>query len=235
MASAHAWGSSRLRSAIPKNGWRRPANEQSPLKASPTEASSRYLRTTWIRRRYPTRWNYFRLPMRKSGARITTMTKGNRMLTQPTIEKLNSMKLTAMARAFADQMQCPDMALLSFEERFGLIVDYQMTDLDNRRMQNRLRNAKLRLSASIEDLDFRQGRGVDRSQVMSLAGNQWVKSHHNILVTGPTGAGKSYLACALAQKACRDGPPSSTRECRDCFRRSRCPDSMAATARSLHQ
>ena len=110
-----------------------------------------------------------------------------------------------MARAFADQMQCPDMAQLCFEERFGLIVDYQMTDQENRRMQNRLKNAKLRLSASIEDLDFRQGRGVDRSQIMALAGNQWVKSHHNILVTGPTGAGKSYLACALAQKACRDG------------------------------
>jgi DNA replication protein DnaC len=127
------------------------------------------------------------------------------MLTQPTIEKLNSMKLTAMARAFADQMQCPDMAQLSFEERFGLIVDYQMTDLENRRMQNRLKNAKLRMSASLEDLDFRQGRGLDRSTVMSLALNQWVKSYHNILVTGPTGAGKSYLACALAQKACRDG------------------------------
>jgi len=127
------------------------------------------------------------------------------MLTQPTIEKLNSMKLAAMARAFADQLQCPDMTALSFEERFGLIVDYQMTDLENRRMLNRLKNAKLRLSASIEDLDFRQGRGMDRSTVMSLAQNQWVKSHHNILVTGPTGAGKSYLACALAQKACRDG------------------------------
>ena len=127
------------------------------------------------------------------------------MLTQPTIEKLNSMKLTAMARAFADQMQCPDITQLSFEERFGLIVDYQMTDLENRRMQNRLKNAKLRMSASLEDLDFRQGRGLDRSTVMSLALNQWVKSHHNILVTGPTGAGKSYLACALAQKACRDG------------------------------
>ena len=127
------------------------------------------------------------------------------MLTQPTIEKLNSMKLTAMAKAFADQMQCPDITQLSFEERFGLIVDYQMTDLENRRMQNRLKNAKLRMSASLEDLDFRQGRGLDRSTVMSLALNQWVKSHHNILVTGPTGAGKSYLACALAQKACRDG------------------------------
>lgn len=127
------------------------------------------------------------------------------MLTQPTIEKLNAMKLNAMARSFADQMKCPDMTQLSFEERFGLIVDYQMTDLENRRMQNRLKNAKLRLSASVEDLDFKQGRGMERSTVMSLAGNQWVKSHHNILVTGPTGAGKSYLACALAQKACRDG------------------------------
>lgn len=127
------------------------------------------------------------------------------MLTQPTIEKLNSMKLTAMAKAFADQMQCPDITQLPFEERFGLIVDHQMTDLENRRMQNRLKKAKLRLPASLEDLDFKQGRGLDRSTVMSLALNQWVTSHHNILVTGPTGAGKSYLACALAQKACRDG------------------------------
>lgn len=127
------------------------------------------------------------------------------MLTQPTIEKLIAMKLPAMARAFADQMQRPDMASLSFEERFGLLVDLQATDIDNRRMQNRLKAAKLRLSASIEDLDLRQGRGLDRATILSLAQNQWVRSHHNILITGPTGAGKSYLACALAQKACRDG------------------------------
>jgi DNA replication protein DnaC len=127
------------------------------------------------------------------------------MLTQPTIEKLNSMKLTAMAKAFADQMQCPDITQLTFEERFGLIVDHQMNDLENRRMQSRLKKAKLRLPASLEDIDFKQGRGLDRATVMSLALNQWVTSHHNILVTGPTGAGKSYLACALAQKACRDG------------------------------
>jgi len=127
------------------------------------------------------------------------------MMTQPTIDKLYSMKLSAMARSFSDQLQSPDMASLSFEERFGLIVDYQMTDLENRRMLSRLKNARLRLSAAIEDLDFRQGRGLDRSTVMSLARNHWVKSHHNILVTGPTGVGKSYLACALAQKACRDG------------------------------
>ncbi|MFZ1986992.1 MAG: IS21-like element helper ATPase IstB [Desulfatitalea sp.] len=127
------------------------------------------------------------------------------MLTQPTIEKLTAMKLSAMAKAFADQMQRPDMAALSFEERFGLIVDVQMTELENRRMQSRLKAAKLRLSSAIEDLDLRPGRGLDRGTIMSLAQNPWVRNHHNLLITGPTGAGKSYLACALAQKACRDG------------------------------
>jgi len=72
-------------------------------------------------------------------------------------------------------------------------------------MQSRLKSAKLRLSATVEDLDFRPSRNMDRSMIMSLAQNQWVRSHQNILVTGPTGAGKSYLGCALAQKACRDG------------------------------
>jgi len=127
------------------------------------------------------------------------------MLTQPTIQKLQAMKLYAMAKAFDEQLQCPDMLSLSFEERFGLLVDRQVTDLENRRMQNRLKNARLRLNASIEDLDFRPDRGLDRSVVMSLAQNQWVQGHHNVLITGMTGAGKSYLACALAQKACRDG------------------------------
>ena len=127
------------------------------------------------------------------------------MLTQPTIDKLNTMKLSAMAKAFAEQMQRPDLTGLSFEERFGLLVDCQMTDLENRRMHNRLKSARLRLPACVEDLDLRADRGLDRSLVLSLAQNQWVRSHHNILITGPTGAGKSYLACALANKACRDG------------------------------
>lgn len=127
------------------------------------------------------------------------------MLIQPTIDKLNAMGLAAMAQAFSDQLNCPDMAALSFEERFGLIIDFQMTANDNRRMRNRLKSARLRLSAAIEDLDFRAERNLDRATIMSLAQNQWVKRHHNILITGPTGAGKSYLACALAQKACRDG------------------------------
>ena len=127
------------------------------------------------------------------------------MLTQPTIEKLHAMRLSAMARAFQEQTANPNMAQLSFEERFGLIVDQQMTEMEDRRMQSRLKSAKLRLSATVEDLDFRPSRNMDRSMIMSLAQNQWVRSHQNILVTGPTGAGKSYLGCALAQKACRDG------------------------------
>jgi len=127
------------------------------------------------------------------------------MLTRPTIDKLNAMGLAAMAQAFQDQMNSPDMTALSFEERFGLIVDFQATAIENRRMRNRLKSARLRLAASIEDLDFRSSRNLDRATVMSLAQNRWVLSHHNILITGPTGAGKSYLACALAQKACRDG------------------------------
>lgn len=127
------------------------------------------------------------------------------MLTQPTVEKLRFMKLHAMADAFREQLNCPDMAQLSFEERFGLLVDQQMLSLENRRLKNRLKSAKLRLSASIEDLEFKSGRGMDRSQILSLTTNQWVRSSHNIFITGPTGAGKSYLACALAQKAARNG------------------------------
>ncbi len=127
------------------------------------------------------------------------------MLIHPTIEKLNALGLAAMAQAFQEQMNCPDMTALSFEERIGLIVDFQMTANENRRMRNRLKSARLRVAASIEDLDFRSDRNLDRATIMSLAQNQWVKRYHNILITGPTGAGKSYLACALAQKACRDG------------------------------
>ena len=110
-----------------------------------------------------------------------------------------------MAQAFREQLERPDMAALSFEERFGLLVDHQQLAIENRRLKNRLQAARLRLTASVADLDFRSGRGMDRSVIMSLTNNQWVRSFHNILITGPTGAGKSYLACAQAQKTARDG------------------------------
>ncbi|MET4028474.1 DNA replication protein DnaC [Marinobacter sp. MBR-99] len=127
------------------------------------------------------------------------------MLKHPTLDKLHALKLTGMAAALADQSATPDITDLSFEERLGLLVDREMTERDNRRMTSRLRRAKLRHTAILEDLDYRHSRGLDKGLVQSLAGCQWVKEHLNVLITGPTGVGKTWLACALAHKACREG------------------------------
>jgi DNA replication protein DnaC len=127
------------------------------------------------------------------------------MLKHPTLDKLHALKLTGMAAALADQSATPDIQELSFEERLGLLVDREMTERDNRRMTSRLRRARLRHNAILEDLDYRHSRGLDKGLVQSLAGCQWVKEHLNLLITGPTGVGKTWLACALAHKACREG------------------------------
>lgn len=127
------------------------------------------------------------------------------MLTHPTLEKLRALKLTGMARALEEQMQMPEVETLSFEERLGLLVDREMTERDNRRLKTRLRKAKLRQSAAVEDIDYRHPRGLDRSLMARLIDGRWLKEHHNLIVTGPTGTGKTFLACALAHKACRDG------------------------------
>ena len=127
------------------------------------------------------------------------------MLKHPTLDKLHALKLTGMAAALTDQSATPDITDLSFEERLGLLVDREMTERDNRRMTSRLRRAKLRHNAILEDLDYRYSRGLDKGLVQSLAGCQWVKEHLNVLITGPTGVGKTWLACALAHKACREG------------------------------
>jgi len=127
------------------------------------------------------------------------------MLKHPTLDKLHALKLTGMAAALADQSATPDITELTFEERLGLLVDREMTERDNRRMSSRLRRAKLRHNAILEDLDYRNSRGLDKGLVQSLAGCQWVKEHLNVLITGPTGVGKTWLACALAHKACREG------------------------------
>ena len=127
------------------------------------------------------------------------------MLTHPTLEKLHSLKLSGMVNALEEQIQMGDLKELSFEERLGLLVDREVTERRNRKLQTLLKKAKLRLNASIEDIDYRHPRGLDKSLILSLASCQWVEEHNNILITGPTGAGKSYLACALAQKACREG------------------------------
>lgn len=127
------------------------------------------------------------------------------MLTQQTIQKLHVMKLTGMAEAFQEQSMQPDMDRLSFDERFGLIVDRQWTWKEDCRMRRYLRNAKLKLNACVEDIDYRSSRGLDQSVIMKLISCDWIRKNQNIIITGPTGAGKTFIACALANKACREG------------------------------
>ena len=128
------------------------------------------------------------------------------MLTQPTLEKLYALRLNGMAEAFRGQQQAADIDQLSFEERFALLVDQQWNWKQNRALARRLLNARLNSTACVEDIDFRQARGLDRSLVRRLAAeSEWVRQHQNIFLIGPTGIGKSYLARALAHKACRDG------------------------------
>ncbi len=129
------------------------------------------------------------------------------MLIHPTIDKLRELRLTGMQKALIDQMELPDRDTLSFDERFGLLVDSEYTERENRRLKTRLKRARLRQAATVEDIDYRHPRGLDKSLMLSLAGCDWIHQHHNVIITGPTGAGKSYLACALGNKACREGHP----------------------------
>ena len=127
------------------------------------------------------------------------------MLTHPTIEKLQALHLTAMAHAFEQQRGSSQHAELSFEDRFGLLVETEWTAREQRRLVQRLRHAKLRYPACLEDVDFATPRGLAREVVLSLGTGGWIRDHHNVLITGPTGIGKSWLACAFVQSACRQG------------------------------
>jgi DNA replication protein DnaC len=127
------------------------------------------------------------------------------MLTEQTLDKLYAMKLSGMADAFKEQLQQPSLGNLSFEERFGLLVDRQWTWKEDRKMKRLLEEAKLKINASMEDIDYKSPRGIDRSVMMTLSSCDWIKKYQNVILTGPTGAGKTFLACALAQKACRQG------------------------------
>ena len=127
------------------------------------------------------------------------------MLIHPTQDKLLAMKLTGMAKGLSEQMESDLFDAMDFEERFGLLVDREMTERDNRRLQTRLNAAKLRQLACLEDLDFRTPRGLDRALIQQLATCLWIRKSLNVFITGPTGVGKTYLACALVQKACREG------------------------------
>ena len=123
------------------------------------------------------------------------------MLNQQTLEKLRALRLHGMAEAFRAQSEQTGINELSFEERFALLVDQQWNWRQNRALQRRLTNAKLRHRASVEDLDFRTPRGLDRALVRSLTQDSaWVREHQNIFLLGPTGIGKSFLACALGRE-----------------------------------
>ena len=127
------------------------------------------------------------------------------MLLNPTIHQLQQLRLHAMAKAFKEQLDQPAITQLSFEERLGLLVDIEVTARENRRLQTRLRNARLQQSACLEDIDYHSPRNLDKSLLATLAQCHWVTTHHNILIVGPCGTGKTFLACALAHQACLHG------------------------------
>ena len=127
------------------------------------------------------------------------------MLTQQTLDKLNAMKLTGMAEAFEQQLGSAEHARLSFEDRFGLLADSEWTAREQRKLTRRLRSAKLRHAASLEDINFKHPRHLDRQQVLGLGSCSWIQSRHNLVIIGPTGIGKSYLSCAFVERACRRG------------------------------
>lgn len=127
------------------------------------------------------------------------------MLIHPVIEKMHQLRLLSMAKAFKEQLEQTAIENLNFEERLGLLIDREITARDNRRLQLRLNKAKLKHDASLEDVNYHIPRGLDKSLLLTLSQCNWVKEHNNILIIGPTGTGKTFLACAFAHKACLSG------------------------------
>lgn len=122
-----------------------------------------------------------------------------------TLDQLEKLRFRGMARALRDQLAQPDMERLSFTERLGLLLDREISDRASRSLTARLRRAKLHQNACMEEIDFRTARGLDQQQLLQLASCDWIRRHLNVIITGPTGTGKSFLACALAHKACLEG------------------------------
>ena len=126
------------------------------------------------------------------------------MLTHPTGARLVALGLAGMAKALDEQQRQPDIAALSFEERLGLLVDREAIERENKRLVSRLRFAGLRQNAVVEDIDMKAARGLDKPLLAKLVAGDWVGQHQNLIIVGKTGLGKSWLACALGHKACRD-------------------------------
>ena len=126
------------------------------------------------------------------------------MLVNHSHDQLIALRLTGMAKALDDQLRQPDTDALTFEQRLGLMIDREVTERENRRLVTRLKFASLRQTAVIEDIDLRSARGIDRAFLAKLVDGDWIDHKHNLLITGPTGTGKSWIACALGHKACRD-------------------------------
>ena len=127
------------------------------------------------------------------------------LLHQQTLQTLRMLRLTAMADAYVRQTQDPEIATLTFDERLGLLVDQEWTHRQDRLLNRLLREARLKLPACPEDIDYQASRGLEGSTVRQLAMGQWLQAHHNLLIVGPTGVGKTFLACALGNAACRQG------------------------------
>ena len=127
------------------------------------------------------------------------------MLLSPTVEKLRQLKLAGMAKGLEEQQMVKTYHDLSFEERLGHLVDYEHVLRENKKLSSRLTRAKLKQEACLEDIDYNHPRKLDRALMRKLSTCDWLKEHHNVVFTGPTGVGKSYLACALAHKACLEG------------------------------
>jgi DNA replication protein DnaC len=127
------------------------------------------------------------------------------LLTNATLDGLHALRLPGMARGLLEQREHPDYDALGFEERLAMLVDRELNERQNRRLDRMLKSARLRVPATVEGVDFRRPRGLERSQVLSLAETHWVGSHHSIMIVGATGLGKTYVGCALANAAIRRG------------------------------